>query len=297
MELHWLLLLTAISTVVYYYVIRPWNYFKRHGIAFDRGVPPFGSYYNKWFKGESWLETQKRIYYEHPNARFVGMYEVGGAPSYLIRDPELIKDITTKNFGHFMDRIIEYHGDTDPVYANGLSNLKAEPWKKKRSVLTPLYTSNKFRTVMIPAMIESKRSLVERLIAQVGDGDGKEVDMMDICTRSSIDAYGRCALGIETDVLDNAKNEFKEAADDIVSHMNALSSIMEYSIVKFPRLSKLLFGATALSQSGARFFQRVVKEVATARTNAGVERLDLLGLVVNARQQSNLTENNNAKGN
>lgn len=298
-ELHWLLLVTAISTAIYYYVVRPWNYFKRHGIAFDRGIPPFGSHYNKWFKGESWLETQKRIYYEHPNARFVGMYEVGGGPSYLIRDPELIKDITTKNFDHFMDRVKRYHDTTDPMYANGLSNMKAGPWRKMRSTLTPLYTSNKFRTVMIPAMVESKREFMERLTREVvgEEGDGKEMDMMDIFTRSSIDACGRCALGIKTDILDNAKNEFNEAADNIVEHMASLSGFMLYAIDKFPRLSKLLFGATALSQKGARFFQRVVKDVAIERTKAGVERVDLLGLVVNAQQQNNLTENNNVKGN
>lgn len=292
-ELNSALLVLAISIVFYYFILRPWNYFKRHGIAFDGGIPPFGSYYNYWFKGESWMDTLKRIYYEHPNARFVGMHEFGGKVAYLIRDPELITDITTKHFDHFVNRIMEYHDSIDPMYAHGLSNLKEEKWRKMRSTLTPLYTSCKFRTIMIPAMIAAKQALVDGLITQMNKNDEKKFDMMDISTRSTIDTFLRSALGIETDILDNEKNEFKVVADEFLNHMMSLNGIMDYVNGKIPRLSKLLLGTTATSQSGTQLFERLVKDVAAQRTSAGVERSDVLGLVINAKKQdTNLTKNN-----
>lgn len=90
-DVQWILLASVICTAVYQYIVRPWGHFQRHGIAFDRGVPPFGTNWRRLFKGESLQDTLRRVYYTFPNERFVGMYEIGGGASYIVRDPELVK--------------------------------------------------------------------------------------------------------------------------------------------------------------------------------------------------------------
>lgn len=280
--IHWALIATFVATAIYYYILRTWNYFQRHGIAFDRGVPIFGSYYRRFFYKESLMEMLRRLYYEHPNERFIGMYEIGGGTSYLIRDPELVKDITTRDFDSFVNRIADYHSETDPIYARGLTVLRGDPWRAMRSTLTPLYTSSKFKTVMLPAMIESKQRFTEKLCNELDNE--KSVDFVELSTRSAIDAFGRCAFGIQTDALDNQNSEFKVAVEDVLANMKTLAGAKEYAIAKFPRLMKLLFNATALSQKGAQFFRQVLVDVIEQRKVKNVERFDIIGLVINTLQ-------------
>lgn len=97
-ELHWILLATVCLVAIYHYIVRPWNYFSRHGVPFERGLPLFGTNYTRLFSGESLFDLQKRLYYKFPKDRFVGMYEVGGGAAYLIRDPELVSMIYTMTF-------------------------------------------------------------------------------------------------------------------------------------------------------------------------------------------------------
>lgn len=94
-ELHWILLATVICTAIYQYILRPWNYFARHGVPFERGIPPFGTNYGQIFRDESLDDVLKKLYYKYPMDRFVGMYEIGGGASYLIRDPSLVNSKET----------------------------------------------------------------------------------------------------------------------------------------------------------------------------------------------------------
>jgi len=55
-------------------------------------------------------------------------------PEIVIADPELIKDITIKDFQNFVD-----HNDLDtgnPINDRSLFNLKGDEWKKMRSIVS-----------------------------------------------------------------------------------------------------------------------------------------------------------------
>lgn len=292
--LHWIFVATLICLFVYHFILRPWNHFQRHGIAFDRGLPPFGTNYRRLIGFESLGDMLKRLYYQHPNERFVGMTEMSGSVSYLIRDPELVKDITTKHFDHFVNRIIEYDEQTDPLYAHALSYLKSDAWRRMRSLLTPLYTSSKFKTIMIPAMLASKKRLMEHLEEKLDNGMA-EVDMMDLATRTAIDSFSRSALGIETDVLENQSNEFKTMSDDILNHMNGMSYLVSSASSSYPRMMKFLFGVTAFSQTAAQVFQQILLDVAGERKQSRVHRQDVLGLVVNVEKSVALDDKESSK--
>lgn len=161
-HLQWVLVTTFIFTVVYHYIFCNWDHFKQHRIPFEQGVPPFGTHYRRLFKLEPYSETLKRIYYQHPNESFVGMHDVGGGESYLVRDPDLVKEITIKSFDHF-----DFY--TDPLFSRMLTYLRGYAWREIRSALTPLFTSSKFRSVTLPAMIDAKQHIVNHLIGEVGD--------------------------------------------------------------------------------------------------------------------------------
>lgn len=283
-DLNWILLWTCAWSALYYYIIRPWKYFQCRRIAFDRGVPPFGSYYRKIFNLESWTETLRKLYYKHPNERFVGLYEVGGGAGYLIRDPELIKDITTKHFDHFVNKIDSFSTDTDPIFSRMLTYLKEDSWRDTRAIMTPLFTGSKFKSVIMPAMIEAQLNFVNCLDKQVGDAkNGAEVDVMDYYNRLVMDGFARCALGIETDAVTNTNSEFKKAYDDIVGYMRSMSGFTQYAIKRYPKVMKYLFGVTAMSPKGGSFFQHLIIGVVKERERTKIEKADFLSLVASAR--------------
>lgn len=282
--MEWILIITLVFVVIYYYIVRKWNYFKRHRIPYVRGIPPFGVHYRRLLKLETWSETLKRIYDEHPNERFVGMYDIGGNASYLIRDPELIKDITIKNFDCFVNKVDSFNFDTDPLYARMLTYINGNAWRDIRSAVTPLFTSSKFRSVTLPAMIEAKKHFAKRLITELGNSKEKELDMMDFCNRTVIDSFGRSALGIETDAVSNEQSELHEEFKNMLGHMRSLNGFQVYAILHYPKIIKNIFGWTALNNSGERFFENMITDVAVQREKAHIDKLDILGMVVKARE-------------
>jgi hypothetical protein len=47
-------------------------------------------------------------------------------PIILLRDPELIKMVTVKDFEHFLDRGIPISEEVEPLFGKGLFSLKGE---------------------------------------------------------------------------------------------------------------------------------------------------------------------------
>lgn len=54
-------------------------------------------------------------------------------PVYFIRDPEIIKKLTIKEFDHFTDHRLVIDEEVEPLFAKGLFGLTGQKWKGMRS--------------------------------------------------------------------------------------------------------------------------------------------------------------------
>ncbi|KMQ94343.1 cytochrome p450 9e2, partial [Lasius niger] len=92
------------------------------------------------FRRESMADLVKNTYNLHPEAKYVGMFDMTN-PLIVIRDPDLIKSIALKYFDLFPDHrtMIEEH--QDPLFGKNLFALKGERWRQVRSLLSPAFTS------------------------------------------------------------------------------------------------------------------------------------------------------------
>lgn len=179
---------TLISLTLLLFVYSLWSYLKiwfnlmRSGVKYDLGIPPFGTHWREIFKIESWHQTMERLYYSYPSERFVVLQDIGGKPAYLVRDPELVRKIAIRDFGSFVDRIIDIHPGTDPVPGHALTNSKIDTWKRLRNMVTPLMSGQKLKQIVVPSVDESKRDLVQFLIgeSQKCDSKGLIVDIKDL---------------------------------------------------------------------------------------------------------------------
>lgn len=64
-------------------------------------------------------------------------------PTLLIREPELIKCITVKDFKHFQNNDFNIDKDVDKIFGRNPFVLKGQEWKTKRAQLTACFTSGK----------------------------------------------------------------------------------------------------------------------------------------------------------
>src|SRR5436190_2328162 len=87
---------------LYYYVFKYLNFFKKHDIPHKKPLPILGNMGAVMFRRQSFPEFINNCYNVHPEAKYVGMFEMTN-PVVVIRDPELIKSIALKNFDIFPD--------------------------------------------------------------------------------------------------------------------------------------------------------------------------------------------------
>lgn len=262
---------------------RAWFFSLRHDLKCDFGIPLFGSHWREIFQIESFHETLKRLYYKYPSERFVVLQGVGGIPEYLIRDPELVRQIAVRDFSSFVNRIGGVHPKTDPIIGNELTNLNTDDWRRMRNVLSPLLSGQKLKQIVIPSLDENKRELLTFLCSksQTADKDGLIVDMMDLSTRSGIDGFCQIAFGIKVDSLRSTGKEygFFESSQSILKHYDSLNQLTYFGIIFFPRLMKFLFGKTFVPTVDHEFFTKSCNDIAEKRITKQINRSDYIQLL------------------
>lgn len=267
----------------------------RTNIKCDYGIPPFGSHWREIFNIDSWHDTLKHFYYKYPNDRFVVLHEIGGRPEYLIRDPELVRQIAIRDFSSFVNRIGEIHPKTDYILGNELTNLKTGDWRRIRNILTPLLTGQKLKQVVIPSLDECKQDLVQFLCKKFESSDKMEliVDMMELSTRSGVDGFCSTAFGLKTDSLRSNGNDygFFNSAQSYLSHADSMSRAMYWTILHFPRIMKHLFGKTLMLDTDQEFFTKSCIDIADNRIANKIQRSDYIQLLQILRDNSDNTTN------
>ena len=93
---------------------------------------------------------------------------LGGKPSLVVAEPELLKQILIKDFPNFRNRF--QAAKSPPPMDKSLLNAKDNTWKRIRSTLTPTFSAGKMK-LMVPLIEKSCDTLVEKLeeIADSGE--------------------------------------------------------------------------------------------------------------------------------
>lgn len=82
------------------------------------------------------------IFSDFKDYMYIGAYKAR-KPVMVLRDPELIKDITVKNFSNFHDNESFVDEKIDPIIAKNPFFLKGSRWKTVRTQVTSNITTGK----------------------------------------------------------------------------------------------------------------------------------------------------------
>ena len=101
----WWSIIAAVFTVlamVYYRAIRNFDFFEKRGIPHVKPMVFLGCLWKTVFQRLSFAESVEKSYNMDPESKYVGVFE-SDSSLLVIRDLDLIKSITLKNFDHLLN--------------------------------------------------------------------------------------------------------------------------------------------------------------------------------------------------
>ncbi|PNF23402.1 Cytochrome P450 9e2 [Cryptotermes secundus] len=192
------------------YLLGTWthDHFSKKNVPHLKPVPFFGNMGSVAFRIVSLPESLVDWYNRLKGHKYGGVYEFLN-PIILLRDPELIKMVTVKDFEHFVDRGVRISEEVEPLFGKGLFSLKGQRWKDMRSTLSPAFTSSKMKNMFV-LITECGKQLTDFLEKCINDknmtiegckiereGNILAVEMKDLFTRYTNDVIATSAFGIK----------------------------------------------------------------------------------------------------
>ncbi|KOC61105.1 Cytochrome P450 9e2 [Habropoda laboriosa] len=254
------------------------TYWERRGVPYVKTRLPLGITWTVFLRRATFHDHCEFIYNYDPDVRYIGLLDFG-TPAVLIRDPELIKEVAIKSFGHFPDHRSFVTEDMDPIFGRNVFSLRGDQWREMRNTLSPSFTANKMK-FLFDLVAECSHDFVGYLHAN--PGLCSMIELKDTFTRYTNDVIATSAFGISVNSMKDPKNEFYERGID-VSRFSGTLRLMKFMLLRAcPRLMRMA-GFTFLSPASSKFFSKVISETVQAREEQGIVRPDMIHLLLQAR--------------
>jgi len=269
----WLLSPVPIVTIaitvatLYFYITRNYNFWPSRGVP----GPPGGTYL-----GNTMIEVDLKLYRELGGKRYCGWIEMG-RPALHVGDPDLIRDITIKDFEHFADR---RHFTLSDDFRHMLTVLNGPKWKATRAVMSPSFSASKLKG-MHQLCLDNAAKLVEYLREEMAQKD--EVEMKNSFGRFTMDNIAACAFGVDCNSFVDPNTEFAKQATVFFKPFRGYSLIRIALMMMFSdRLARWLPDPYKASND---FFKRVVSTTIEHREKSGTTRRDFLQLLLETKDK------------
>uniref|UniRef100_A0A8B9KJQ1 unspecific monooxygenase n=1 Tax=Astyanax mexicanus TaxID=7994 RepID=A0A8B9KJQ1_ASTMX len=240
-------LVVLVITLLYIYGVWPYGFFKKLGIPGPKPWPFFGTFLS-YTKGFYKFDTECYKKY----GKVWGIFD-GRLPILMVSDYEMIKSIMVKDcYSVFTNR-----RDLAGPFADGISIVKDEKWKRIRASVSPFFTSGKLKEIF---PIAEKHG--DRFIESLKKRNPEEaVKIKDVFAPYSMDVVASASFSVDMDSINNANDPF-------VVHIKKFFNFSFFSpifllLTLFPFLAGLLgkMGITLFSKSDMAFFYGALKKL------------------------------------
>ena len=132
-------------TLLVAYLIGTWthDHFSKQNIPSLKPIPFMGNMAPVVFRALSFPDFVIYLYNKLQGHKYVGMYQFM-SPIVLLRDPELIKMVTVKDFEYFLEHQLPITEEVEPLFGKALFNLRGE---QTTSCTAPLLLLNRCKIV------------------------------------------------------------------------------------------------------------------------------------------------------
>ncbi|XP_073947809.1 cytochrome P450 6B5-like [Choristoneura fumiferana] len=267
--------LSFVAAAAYCFFSYKYSFWKRYGLPSPKSLPLLGNYADFMLMRKNLGDTVTDICNKFPNEPIIGTY-YGTEPAVIVKDPELLRLVVTKDFYYFSSRELRDHIHCEPGSKNVFSN-EGDYWRVMRQNLTPLFTSARMKKMF--HLIQSQTAVYEKVLAK--ELQEKQIhDARSFNTRFTMDCIGACIFGVETKALTLAANEnpFRKISDKIFDfNPFNLSKFIYRSI--WPGIFYGL-GFRLFDKEINEFFEDLVKNVFKNRNHKPSSRNDFIDMLL-----------------
>ena len=258
--------------LLYWYGTSGFGSLERLGVPVIKPYPYVGSFLRPW----TLCCVPDDLRHARTYGRAWGQYE-GFWPQLFIADVELAKRIMIKDFDHFQDRPVLF----DFQYGRDqLDMLPAERWKVLRSLLTPVLTTSGRLKAMVPTMRQCLDEAFSRLDAQLQTSPIIDAQK-DLFGPLTLDVMAQFSFGMKVpDVADKNSVFVKHASAFGVPTDDTSAPLMTLFLTSFPVIGNYLAGRQLIP--AFRYFVEVLRRSIKQRRAEGVQRADLVGVIMDA---------------
>ena len=269
---------SVILLLLYIYFKICYSYWKKRGIPTLKPIAPFGNFSYSILSGKNPGHEMAELYKAFDGHTVGGVYSFG-APSLLLRHPDVIKDILVKDFDHFYSRGRTFDGEAEPLDAH-LFSLSGSKWRNLRVRMTPLFTTLKMK-MMLAAVVECGKNLQNCL--QKPASNGETIEIRDYLARYSTDVISSCIFGIQCNCLKNPEAEFRKWGRKVFEP-NMKQRITSMLQVVCPSLVYVL-KLSLFPKNVCNSFRSMVRETVEYRETNNVERQDFMQLMIQLKNK------------
>ncbi|KAL1509592.1 hypothetical protein ABEB36_004303 [Hypothenemus hampei] len=260
-----------VAFLFWYKFIRPLEHFTKRGAKQSKPWPLLGDDWPILLGQKTATNILTGMYNSYPNDRYVGFYPLS-QPTLILRDPELIKQLTVKDFDHFTDHRKFVDAEHDRLWSANLFALNGEKWKEMRATLSPSFTSSKMRH-MFGLINDTAQDFAKYF--QNKKENLIEIELKDSFSRYTNDVIASSAFGIKVNSLQNPKNDFYLTGKQLIQF--SLLRIMCFAIL--PMVAKF-FRLTFISKSAGEYFESIMHETIKTREEKKIVRNDMINLLL-----------------
>ncbi|KAF2894283.1 hypothetical protein ILUMI_11888 [Ignelater luminosus] len=284
----WVILLTGVALYVYFALIKPFTYWKGKGVPGYSVLDVCLEIFLSLMRYRTLADAIIKLYTDFPNRRYFGAYQFS-KPIVIVKDPDLIKQITVKDFDHFVDHSTFAPLPNESLWQKNLISLKGDQWRDMRATLSPSFTGSKMK-MMFGLMTNCAKQFVKYFKGQ--NENLVEVEMKDVFTRFTNDVIASTAFGISCDSLRDKENEFYLMGKKLTSFGGSFKdNLKAIGFLLFPRLMKAL-GSTLIDPKIDNFFRKIISDNIKEREEKNIVRMDMIHLLMEAKKERSKTVDN-----
>ncbi|XP_047105613.1 cytochrome P450 9e2-like [Schistocerca piceifrons] len=279
-------LLVVLVVVVVVWWWRRWSgHFARQGTPSLRPLPFVGNMLLLAFRKLAMHDIVIQLYHKLDPHAYGGFF-LFSVPLVMIRDPEIIRTVTVKDFDHFTDHFVLFgNSKHNPMLRRMLFSLKGREWHDMRCTLSPAFSSMKMKNMFL-LMTEIGHQMVEYLTKKTAEheissgGEGTlTLEMKDFFTRMTNDIIATTAFGVKVDSLSEPNNSFYTMGRDLTTFRPTVA----FGYLISPKLMELL-RIPFLDPKAVDYFTSIISETIRTREKHGIIRHDMIHLMMQARR-------------
>ncbi|CAG9854600.1 unnamed protein product [Phyllotreta striolata] len=275
------LIVTAIGTFIWFLHYRM-NFWRRSGVPQPSFRFNFMEIIHLFAQKRSTAETIELMYSMFPGKRYCGLYSFS-YPMLMIRDPDLLKELTVKSFDHFTDHPSFISEEAEPLWGKNLFSLKGKRWRDMRPILSPSFTSSKMRGIFV-LISECAKNFTDYY--RKFDGRIVDVELKDSFTRFTNDVIAAAAFGVKSDSLAHKDNQFYLMGKELTMFSASISATLKMVLFFVsPKLFNLL-KLRLFKKEVMDFFIRTIEDTVEMRKKEGIVRPDMIHLMIEAQKGS-----------